>query len=74
LKPAKILLDEHNNVKLCDFGLATTLIKLKRRTGTSDTEGYIAPEVYKCQPEVNKEIYGVKIDTWSLGVCMYRFL
>jgi serine/threonine protein kinase len=74
LKPANILIDAHNNVKLCDFGLATTLNDIEERRLFCGSPGYFAPEVLRAKSKANRELYGVEIDTWALGICMFYFL
>ncbi|KAG1689530.1 Serine/threonine-protein kinase grp [Nymphon striatum] len=72
LKPENLLLDEHDNLKISDFGMATvfrnkgTERKLSRRCGTIP---YIAPEVlsmveYRAQPA----------DIWSCGIILVALL
>ncbi|GBL82008.1 Serine/threonine-protein kinase Chk1 [Araneus ventricosus] len=71
LKPENILLDEHDNVKISDFGLATifrhkgTERILQNRCGTLP---YVAPEVffrkYKAEPA----------DVWSCGILLVVML
>ncbi|XP_055940034.1 serine/threonine-protein kinase Chk1-like [Argiope bruennichi] len=71
LKPENILLDEHDNVKISDFGLATIFRHkgieriLQNRCGTLP---YVAPEVffrkYKAEPA----------DVWSCGILLVVML
>jgi serine/threonine protein kinase len=76
VKPANFLvagqLDKQHVVKLCDFGLATTLpsghggtIALWDVCGTSQ---FCAPEM------LNFLGYGTRADIWSFGVIAYLFL
>ncbi|XP_057797581.1 CBL-interacting protein kinase 5-like [Salvia miltiorrhiza] len=72
LKPENLLLDEHGNLKVTDFGLSA-LIDSKRHDGllhtTCGTPAYVAPEV------INKRGYdGVKADIWSCGVILFVLL
>ncbi|XP_043188204.1 serine/threonine-protein kinase grp-like isoform X2 [Amphibalanus amphitrite] len=71
LKPENILLDNHDNIKISDFGMATIFRlngserKLDKRCGTLP---YIAPEVlrgpYRAEPA----------DLWSCGVILVALL
>ena len=72
LKPENILLvDDAEVVKVADFGLSKLFpedapaMSVQTRCGTP---GYVAPEVLNRQP------YGVKIDSWSCGVICYIML
>ncbi|KAL5281242.1 CHEK1 family protein [Megaselia abdita] len=71
LKPENILLDEHDNIKISDFGMAT-MFRLKGKERLLDkrcgTLPYVAPEVlvklYHAQPA----------DIWSCGVILVTML
>lgn len=72
LKPENLLLDEHGNLKVSDFGLSA-LLESKRQDGllhtTCGTPAYVAPEV------INKRGYdGEKADIWSCGVVLFVLL
>lgn len=69
LKPANMLLDCNNNVKLCDFGLSTSVTSLKVENNTiCGTLNYMPPEVME-----HKGIT-LKADIWSLGCVLYTML
>ncbi|XP_038881987.1 CBL-interacting protein kinase 2-like [Benincasa hispida] len=72
LKPENLLLDEHGNLKVSDFGLSA-LAESKRQDGllhtTCGTPAYVAPEV------INRRGYdGCKADIWSCGVILFVLL
>ncbi|CAK4665161.1 hypothetical protein LEN26_003719 [Aphanomyces euteiches] len=62
-----VLLDEHNNAKVCDFGLAASIPSL--RTEGVGKAFYMAPEV------VAQLTYDpAKADVWSLGIMLFIML
>ncbi|KAL2348701.1 hypothetical protein Fmac_002701 [Flemingia macrophylla] len=72
LKPENVLLDEHGDLKVTDFGLSTFSEHL-RDDGllhtTCGTPAYVAPEV------IGKKGYdGAMADIWSCGVILYVLL
>jgi serine/threonine protein kinase len=73
IKLENILMDMTNtNVKLIDFGHATTFIendKIQYVRGTCGTEGYFPPESY------TGALYNPsKVDVWCLGVVLYNVI
>ncbi|PAV62215.1 hypothetical protein WR25_00794 [Diploscapter pachys] len=66
IKPENLLLSRRWHVRLCDFGLACTVLgPLFRVCGTPTY----------CAPEVLKECgYGYPADIWSLGVLLHVLL
>ncbi|MDQ7798103.1 MAG: tetratricopeptide repeat protein [Candidatus Edwardsbacteria bacterium] len=65
LKPSNLLLDESGTVKLLDFGLAQSTVKVSPLK-ISGTPSYISPEIISGQaPDGRADLY-------SLGVLMYQ--
>eukprot|EP00927_Polykrikos_kofoidii_P022464 TRINITY_DN20951_c0_g1_i1.p1 TRINITY_DN20951_c0_g1~~TRINITY_DN20951_c0_g1_i1.p1 ORF type:complete len:455 (-),score=73.14 TRINITY_DN20951_c0_g1_i1:517-1881(-) len=68
LKLENILLDNHNQCKIVDFGLADYVSTKERMVTDAGTQAYLAPEVYKgCSGDSDP----YKIDVWGLGVILY---
>ena len=70
LKLENILLDKHENVKLCDFGFTREYEGKSNYLQTfCGTICYSAPEMLK-----GEKYAGEKVDVWSLGVILYALL
>lgn len=67
VKPANIFVDNQNNYKLGDFGIARNIEKTSSNLTSTGTPKYIAPEVYK------GEEYGKNVDLYSLGLVLYQY-
>jgi len=69
LKPENLLCsgDEHNTIKVTDFGLSKDFGSAQLRTSCG-TPDYVAPEVLRGQP------YDNSVDIWSIGVITYILL
>jgi HEAT repeat protein len=69
LKPANVLIDDHDSVKICDFGLSAAGQVDSRLTTAGflvGTPTYMAPE------QVRGEPLDPRTDIYSLGVIMYE--
>jgi serine/threonine protein kinase len=67
MQPENLLLDDDLNIKLCDFGWATSQINCMRSTFCGTYE-YMAPEM------VLENRYDYRIDIWALGVLLYELV
>ncbi len=68
IKPENIFVSSNGDFKLGDFGIARTIEKTTSGMSKKGTYTYMAPEVY-----LGKE-YGFSVDTYSLGLVLYRLL
>ncbi|KAL0967144.1 hypothetical protein UPYG_G00248380 [Umbra pygmaea] len=72
LKIENFLLDEHNNIKIVDFGLSNTLkvdsVSADLLTTQCGSPAYAAPEL------LAHKKYGPKVDVWSVGVSTFAML
>lgn len=68
IKPENIFISSNGDFKLGDFGIARTIEKTTSGMSKKGTYTYMAPEVY-----LGKE-YGFSVDTYSLGLVLYRLL
>ncbi|XP_002741282.1 serine/threonine-protein kinase Chk1-like [Saccoglossus kowalevskii] len=72
LKPENLLLDEFENLKITDFGLATVFRhqgKERLLSRCCGTPPYVAPEVLK-----RKEYHAEPSDIWSCGIILVAML
>ena len=67
IKPQNILISDNGTYKLGDFGTARAFEHTASAT-KAGTETYMAPEITR------REKYGRDVDTYSLGLVMYRML
>ncbi|CAI4221732.1 unnamed protein product [Auanema sp. JU1783] len=69
LKPENLLLDEHCNVKIADFGLSNIMTDGDFLRTSCGSPNYAAPEV------ISGKLYaGPEVDVWSCGVILYALL
>ncbi|XP_072337269.1 serine/threonine-protein kinase PLK1 [Scyliorhinus torazame] len=69
LKLGNLFLNDEMEVKIGDFGLATTVqFEGERKKTLCGTPNYIAPEV------IGKKGHSFEVDVWSLGCIMYTLL
>ncbi|MFT6269491.1 MAG: serine/threonine protein kinase [Alphaproteobacteria bacterium] len=70
IKPANLLLDEHGEVKLCDFGIAKVPDSDNSQSGIGmGSRNYMAPEQRQSAKHVD-----ASSDMYSVGVLAYRML
>ena len=75
LKPSTVLLNEYNNLKLCDFGLARKTTdhmnpgKDSYPQGKTGSPYYMAPELF-----TEGGVYSFASDLWSLGCVLFEFV
>ena len=69
LKAENLLLDEHLNVKIADFGFSNQFTPGERLNTWCGSPPYAAPELFQ-----GKEYVGPEVDIWSLGVLLYVLL
>jgi serine/threonine protein kinase len=74
LKPENLIFSKRSPdavLKLTDFGLAKDISRESSSEPLNDpcgTPGYVAPEILMSKP------YGLKVDTWAVGVILYTLL
>ena len=68
LSPSSAMFPHNTNIKLIDFGFAMKYNKDYNLKGRVGTYSYVAPEI------LCNYTYTPKIDSWSLGVCVYKMV
>ena len=66
LKPENLLLDEHKNIKIVDFGLSNTYSEGQLLRTACGSPCYAAPEMI-----AGKRYNGLGSDIWSSGIVLY---
>ena len=71
LKPSNILLNEHWDLKLCDFGLSRSLSIQKQE----DLTEYVVTRFYRA-PEImlSSHSYSNSVDVWSIGCTLWEIV
>jgi serine/threonine protein kinase len=75
LKPENLLIDQNQNVRICDFGLArhvrsrTRTIRVSKGIGTP---AFMAPEIL--DPDDTSPVDGSKTDVFAFGIVMWSLL
>ncbi|CAD5219995.1 unnamed protein product [Bursaphelenchus xylophilus] len=69
LKPENLLLDERNNIKVADFGMASLQVEGSMLETSCGSPHYACPEVIR-----GEKYDGRKADVWSCGVILYALL
>lgn len=70
IKPQNILMDEAGNVKITDFGIATTL----NATSYTQTNSVIGTVHYLSPEQARGGLATMKSDIYSLGIVLYELL
>ena len=68
IKPENIFINDFGYFKLGDFGIARKLENMTGGLSQKGTFNYMAPEV------ANSNEYDARVDTYSLGIVLYRLL
>ena len=68
IKPENIFVNDFGDFKLGDFGIARKLENMTGGLSQKGTFNYMAPEVAKSNN------YDARVDTYSLGIVLYRLL
>ncbi|KOB71647.1 Uncharacterized protein OBRU01_13383, partial [Operophtera brumata] len=69
LKPENLLLDERNNIKIADFGMASLQPAGSLLETSCGSPHYACPEVIR-----GEKYDGRRADVWSCGVILYALL
>ncbi len=72
LKPSNILMEDKNNIRIINFGLATMRNSPKANARICGTPGYIAPEILTCHHQ--NIVYDDKVDVFSAGCIFFQMI
>lgn len=67
IKPDNLLIDEFDNLKIADFGVASLKNDQDEIQGETGTKSFLTPEHFQ-----GKTIKGQKADIWATGVTFYQ--
>ncbi|KAK6179430.1 hypothetical protein SNE40_011791 [Patella caerulea] len=67
IKPSNILVNTAGQVKLCDFGVSTQLVKSIATT-------FVGTNVYMAPERIQGNQYGIPAEVWSLGVSLFEIV
>ncbi|XP_076817094.1 calcium/calmodulin-dependent protein kinase kinase 1-like isoform X1 [Clavelina lepadiformis] len=72
IKPSNLLLDDHNRVKIADFGVSQEFSDGDAEiSSTVGTPAFLPPEAVS---GVNDKFYGKPLDIWALGITLYSLV
>ena len=83
IKPGNILMDNEENIKICDFGISAVMNNNQASQFTKDPKEQnnlvlvcqsdmpVGTEHYTAPEIVNKQNYDQRADIYSMGVCFY---
>ncbi|XP_034112293.2 MAP/microtubule affinity-regulating kinase 3-like [Drosophila nasuta] len=69
LKAENLLLDQHMNIKIADFGFGNTFNPNAQLETFCGSPPYAAPELF-----MGRKYAGPEVDAWSLGVVLYTLV
>ncbi|XP_054165364.1 serine/threonine-protein kinase BRSK2-like isoform X2 [Oppia nitens] len=69
LKPENLLLDDKNNIKIADFGMASLQMEGSMLETSCGSPHYASPEIIR-----GEKYDGRQADVWSVGVILYALL
>ena len=72
LKPASILMEEKDHIRITNFCLSTFINSPKANVGICGTPGYIAPEILNCHHD--DRVYDDKVDVFSAGCIFFEMI
>ena len=66
LKPSNVMIDEHGNARITDFGLAGLAEEFREDEAHAGTPTYMAPE------QLDGKTFTIRSDIYSLGLVLYE--